>query len=455
MIRLDKYQAATKHLRSLFWVFVPVYLLLSIPWPFGSNNEGHGHLFSLSVISCVVVLGIGLRVRRGGASSSSCPTVHKSRVKPEAPVQKNLLSERSLQLPEKIGLHSTVKTSATSNEKQRELKRNTPSSSTDPKTKTQSSISLPSKDCIDILTSALLLPDNVFNTICVYLNPRDLTACLAPASKMARVRADANVIWLEYWHRDYGNALLEWDVGKEVLSGSLGLAKQDITSSSSKVELKRALTQKLSTLKSTKDFFFEFGECWMNFLLAGYNDPKSKCLVGLHGHVFDFGAFAPFHPGLVDTILQDCGQDATEAFETIRHSRPARVLASMTCLLVSSRRDDGSQYLTSGKSINEAERDAVFRLSSTRPPRSGRDEAERLLPRVPKRRTPATLARVRVKFDRERSEHECSNWSVYYDPIMQLWMRWSSTSTIGVGSSSQSLRVGHLRFHPSQTAITE
>ena len=447
MIRLDKYQAATKHLRSLFWVFVPVYLLLSIPWPFGSNNEGHGHLFSLSVISCVVVLGIGLRVRRGGASSSSCPTVHKSRVKPEAPVQKNLLSERSLQLPEKIGLHSTVKTSATSNEKQRELKRNTPSSSTNPRTKSQSSISLPSKDSIDILTSASLLPDNVFNTICAYLNPRDLTACLAPASKMARVRADANVIWLEYWHRDYGNALLEWDVGREVLSGSLGLVKQGI--SSSKVELKRALSQKLSTLKSTKDFFFEFGECWMNFLLAGYNDPKSKCLVGLHGHVFDFGTFAPFHPGLVDSILRDCGQDATEAFETIRHSRPARVLASMVCLLVSSRRDDGSQYLTSGKDINEKERDAVFRLSSTRPPRSGRDEAERLLPRVPERRRPATLANIRIKFDRERSEHECSNWSVYYDPIMQLWMRWSSTSTIGVGSSSQSLRVGHLRSHRS------
>ena len=446
MIRLDKYQAATKHLRSLFWVFVPVYLLLSIPWPFGSNNEGHGHLFSLSVISCVVVLGIGLRVRRGGASSSSCPTVHKSRVKPEAPVQKNLLSERSLQLPEKIGLHSTVKTSATSNEKQRELKRNTPSSSTNPRTKSQSSISLPSKDSNDILTSASLLPD-VFNTVCAYLNPRDLTACLAPASKMARVRADANVIWLEYWHRDYGNALLEWDVGREVLSGSLGLAKQDI--SSSKVELKRALSQKLSTLKSTKDFFFEFGECWMNFLLAGYNDPKSKCLVGLHGHVFDFGAFAPFHPGLVDSILRDCGQDATEAFETIRHSRPARVLASMVCLLVSSRRDDGSQYLTSGKDINEKERDAVFRLSSTRPPRSGRDEAERLLPRVPERRRPATLANIRIKFDRERSEHECSNWSVYYDPIMQLWMRWSSTSTIGVGSNIQSLRVGHLRSRPS------
>lgn len=446
MIRLDKYQAATKHLRSLFWVFVPVYLLFSIPWPFGSNNEGHGHLFSLSVISCVVVLGIGLRVRRGGASSSSCPTVHKLRVKPEAPVQKNLLSERSLQLPEKIGLHSTVKTSATSNEKQRELKRNTPSSSTDPKTKSQSSISLPSKDSNDILTSASLLPD-VFNTVCAYLNPRDLTACLAPASKMARVRVDDNAIWLEYWHRDYGNALLEWDVGREVLSGSLGLAKQDI--SSSKVELKRALSQKLSTLKSTKDFFFEFGECWMNFLLAGYNDPKSKCLVGLHGHVFDFGTFAPFHPGLVDSILRDCGQDATEAFETIRHSRPARVLASMVCLLVSSRRDDGSQYLTSGKDINEKERDAVFRLSSTRPPRSGRDEAERLLPRVPERRRPATLANIRIKFDRERSEHECSNWSVYYDPIMQLWMRWSSTSTIGVGSSSQSLRVGHLRSHRS------
>ena len=447
MIRLDKYQAATKHLRrSLFWVFVPVYLLLSILWPFGNNNEGHGHLFSLSVISCVVVLGIGLRVRRGGVSSSSCPTVHKSRVKPEAPVQKNLLSERSLQLPEKIGLHSTVKTSATSNEKQRELKRNTPSSSTDPKTKSQSSISLPSKDSNDILTSASLLPDN-FNTICAYLNPRDLTACLAPASKMARVRVDDNAIWLEYWHRDYGNALLEWDVGREVLSGSLGLAKQDI--SSSKVELKRALSQKLSTLKSTKDFFFEFGECWMNFLLAGYNDPKSKCLVGLHGHVFDFGTFAPFHPGLVDSILRDCGQDATEAFETIRHSRPARVLASMVCLLVSSRRDDGSQYLASGKDINEKERDAVFRLSSTRPPRSGRDEAEQLLPRVPERRRPATLANIRIKFDRERSEHECSNWSVYYDPIMQLWMRWSSTSTIGVGSSSQSLRVGHLRSHRS------
>jgi len=447
MIRLDKYRAATKHLQSLFWTVVLAYLLLSIPWPFDNNNEGHGRLFSFSVISCVVVLGIGLRARRGGAKSSSCSTIHKSRVKQEAPLQRNQSSSRNLQLPEKSGPHSTVKTSVTSDEK-RELKRDTPSSSTDPKTKSQSSISLPSKDSIDILTSTLLLPDNVFNTICTFLNPRDCTACLAPASKSARTRADANAIWLEYWHRDYGNALLEWDVGREVLSGSLGLVKQQGISSS-KVELKRALSQKLSTLKSTKDFFFEFGECWMNFLLAGYNDPKRKCLVGLHGHVFDFGAFAPFHPGLVDSILRDCGQDATEAFETIRHSRPARVLASMTCLLVSSRRNDGSHYLTSGKDVNEKERDAVFRLSSTRPPRSGQDETERLLPRVPKRCRPATLARIRVKFDREKSEHERSNWSVYYDPIMQLWMRWSWTSTIGVGSSSQSLRLGHLRSLPS------
>ena len=420
MIRLDKYQVVAQHLRSIFHAVVFVYLCASIPWPISHADEGRWSNFFALLFPCVVLGSVVLRGAR------------RKDVKNDAPHSKKVLAAVS-----GGGKHCPLKHVASSygmsNESNKPHKTNPK-----PKTGAQPSLSLPSKQSsVDVLTNPSLLPDNMFNAICTFLNPRDVTTGLVPASKSARRRVDANAVWLQYWFRDYGDTLLEWDVARNVL-------EQEVESKGgNQVELKRALSQKLSSLKSIKDFYFVFGECWLNFILAGINNPKTKCLVGLHGHVFDFGAFAPYHPGLVDRIVQDCGQDATDAFETIRHSRPARVLASMTCLIMSKRRHDGSQYLTHAKEINGDEREAVFRQSNTRPPRSGRDEAKRLLPRVPEAGRPATISRTRAKFDQDKSEKENMlppfrdfSCRIYYNPIKQNWFCWNCVRS-AMGRPSQ------------------
>lgn len=410
-MRLDKYQVVAQHLRSVFHAAAFTYLCVSIPWPISHDYDSHYRFFPL--FSCVVLGSVVLRGAR------------RKDVKNDVSHSKEVLavSAGDQRRPRKKGADSCDQVAEKSNENNKPLKTMT---NPEPKLRSQSSLSPPSKQSsVDVLTNPSLLPDNLFGTICTFLNPRDVTTVLAPASKSARRRVDANAIWLQYWFRDYGDTLLEWDVARKVLGEAVELK------GSNQLELKRALSQKLSSLKSTKDYYFVFGECWLNFILAGINNPKTKCLVGLHGHVFDFGAFAPYHPGLVDRIIRDCGQDATTEFENVRHSRPARALAIMTCLILSKRRHDGSQYLTHGKEIKKDERDKVFRESNTRPPQTGRDEAGRLLPRaLPEGGRPATLSRVRVKFDQDKSEKElsihvsrCSG--IYYNPIEQKWFCWN------------------------------
>lgn len=419
MIRLDKYRAATRHLQTILGGIVLAYIFLSIPWPRISIEQytggGHGTLFS-----CVVLVSVVLRVRCGGRNGWSCSDNSGAFIRSVKQKDDKSTSATASSACDRQKCSNSLSRKASENNEP-----SPPATSTKPTTRSQPFIiSLPSKNSVDVLSNPSVLPDNIFNAICTYINPRDVTTGLAPASKSTRSRADSNAIWSEYWYRDYGDTLLQWDVAREVLSATIALNE------GSRLHLKRALSQKLGDLKSTKEFYFVFGECWMNFILAGHNNPRSKCLVGLHGHVFDFGAFAPYHPGLVDRILSDCGQDATEAFETIRHSRPARVLATMTCLIVSKRWGDGSQCLKHSKQINSGERDAVFRRSNTRPPRSGRDEAKRLLPNVPRSGRPATLARIREQLDREKSKEEgslpSSDWRLYHNPFQQNWIRWNS-----------------------------
>ena len=47
-------------------------------------------------------------------------------------------------------------------------------------------------------------------------------------------------------------------------------------------------------------------------------------LVGIHGAVYDITAFAPQHPGSLDTVLDFAGTDATTFFEDVGHSSVAR-----------------------------------------------------------------------------------------------------------------------------------
>ena len=71
----------------------------------------------------------------------------------------------------------------------------------------------------------------------------------------------------------------------------------------------------------------------MNYILAGKNN-QDDAYFGLHGHIFHFTPFASYHPGLIGPVLHECGQDATEAFEALPHSRGARSITSLLAVIV-------------------------------------------------------------------------------------------------------------------------
>ena len=69
-------------------------------------------------------------------------------------------------------------------------------------------------------------------------------------------------------------------------------------------------------------FYLEFEYCWANWLFAGCNN-KDLCYAVLYGEVYNVTEFVPQHPGSSETLLEQCGGDATQTFIDISHSRVA------------------------------------------------------------------------------------------------------------------------------------
>ena len=128
-----------------------------------------------------------------------------------------------------------------------------------------------------------------------------------------------------------------------------------------------------------RSLFFEFDECWQDWVLAGHNrrltisaataatalastPPPStstgtesgteafsvaatpmpqapsvdraqqRCLVALHGGIYDLSQFLDQHPGSPETLLDNAGSDTTGFFEDVGHSRVARRFAAQISL---------------------------------------------------------------------------------------------------------------------------
>ena len=97
---------------------------------------------------------------------------------------------------------------------------------------------------------------------------------------------------------------------------------------------------------SWRRLFFDFDFAWLDWCLVGHNrrplvrgkaevpsidttvssgeEPPRRCLVGIHGAVYDLSHFLDAHPGSPETLLDNAGGDATEFFESVGHSRVAR-----------------------------------------------------------------------------------------------------------------------------------
>jgi len=170
---------------------------------------------------------------------------------------------------------------------------------------------------IDLSSFSLLmnrLSSDLFVHIFSFLHPKDLTT-LACCNKETRsmVTSEENEIsrnlWKALWERDYSWLVESWDIGI--------------------IARKRCFSQNTAV---NQQLYFEFGLSFIDFLLAGQNSTE-RCLVGLHGSVFDITEFLSVHPGSLETILVHAGRDATNYFEDIGHSYFARNLAQTMCVV--------------------------------------------------------------------------------------------------------------------------
>jgi hypothetical protein len=164
------------------------------------------------------------------------------------------------------------------------------------------------------------LPPDVHVNILSFLHPRDVVnlACLNKSMRRLVENGEtATNIWKTLWYRDYSWIVESWDVGRQALRRS-------------------AIT---CTPHFDKDFYFRFGLGYQNYVMAGH-DSTDRCLVGLHGHIYDMTPFIMSHPGSPETVMVHAGRDATAFFNNMRHSMVALRLARTMCVAVDMSRID-------------------------------------------------------------------------------------------------------------------
>ncbi|CAB9514134.1 Cytochrome b5-like Heme/Steroid binding domain [Seminavis robusta] len=304
------------------------------------------------------------------------------------------------------------------------------------------------------------IPVAVLSSICSYLHPRDVTP-LACLNRAAKEQFTCHTLWNELWYRDYGRVLLQWNVARDVLQKSLHCD----------TELEFRLAQHLhSTRHSTRDFYFVFGETYVNYLLAGHN-TRDNCYLGLHSHIVDFAQFAHYHPGMIDPVLLECGKDATEYFEGLTHSRGARAVARQLVVVVNKACCDYGRDNVNNNNNNQqyglelrappSQLHQLLRQSNSRPLQESesnnnnknsnnnkkkKQSLQHILPTKPhsKLRRPPTLQRIRTAWDQAKQKQEQQRyhynmdnlaqwlgndcWRVYYDPIRQEWIEWNAAA---------------------------
>jgi len=265
-----------------------------------------------------------------------------------------------------------------------------------------------------------VLPPDVHVHIASFLHPRDVVS-LSCVSRSYRAVVDdsetSKAIWNTLFKRDYDWVLSKWSPGKQAMQRSVRAG---------------------GPLKVDKDFYFRFGETYLNYILAG-RSTSLDCMVGLHGHVFDITSFLDAHPGSPDTLMVYAGRNCTSFFEDMGHSLVARRLARKLCVLV-----DLSQLTSEGWGLRPTAA-TVFDLEDddVPVPSSFPGLAENLLLDRRHRRKGGTLKRIVVALDAERAVVErqleaqfsgdaavLGSVNPFYDPIRRQWRFWYLNSTL-------------------------
>jgi hypothetical protein len=177
------------------------------------------------------------------------------------------------------------------------------------------------KRCVSLFPAMRELTEDAVVEILSFLHPQDLME-FAMVNRDTMKTIDENyLLWKALWYRDYAWLVENWNVGQKALTRSLR-------------------RQCCTEFTFSKEFYFRFGLCYLNYLLAGQCTVES-CFVGLRGHIYDLTSFLSHHPGSPETLLAHAGRDATSIFECLRHSLSARRLAQDLCVIVDCRTQPG------------------------------------------------------------------------------------------------------------------
>lgn len=179
------------------------------------------------------------------------------------------------------------------------------------------------------------VPNDIQVQIMSFLHPRDVVM-LSCVSKeyhtMINTRRAGNnnynnatsfEIWTTLWYRDYGWILHQWQVGKQAYERSQKqlLLKQHHDHCDN------------SIVVCSKEFYFIFSYCYLDYVLAGHN-TMSSCYVGIHSNIYNVTSYLTRHPGSPSILTEYGGKDATTYFNTIGHSTWARKQAMSMAVIV-------------------------------------------------------------------------------------------------------------------------
>lgn len=270
------------------------------------------------------------------------------------------------------------------------------------------------------------MPPDVHVHITSFLHPRDVVSLACVSKTYYNIIHDSNnmtssAIWKTLWYRDYAWIVFKWNIGK------LALERSNCTQ-----------------WCYSKDFYFLFGQSYLDYVLAGHNTFDS-CFVGIHSHIYNITPFLLSHPGSPDTLMVYSGRDATRFFNDMGHSTGARKLAMSMCVVVNrstqSENNECGLYPTDHTEIDE---DVEFPLPRLLP--NGEDNllkkrGQRLRSRTGSSRVSnrgGTLQKMRTRFldvreqVRNRNARKYSNdptilgnnVNSYFDPFRREWRIW-------------------------------
>jgi len=303
------------------------------------------------------------------------------------------------------------------------------------------------------------LPPDCQVHVLSFLHPRDVVhfACTNQSCYELVEKGDTSMaLWKDLWYRDYSWIVTEWEVGKLALQRSFQTLQrqrkqQQLRGSTTAPSDNDSEVSKivLNSIQFNKDFYFRFGQSYLNYILAGQN-KSDRCLVGLYGHIYDITSFLDKHPGSPDTLLVHSGRDTTKYFEDMGHSTGARKLSRNMCVVVDTYCISASHVyanMHSDKSGLYPTNNTTGTTDTTTKPRNVITTGLT----VPLERSsnprirPHTLHSVRNQYQRmeqrqytqmetqlsnDPNSHVLGPINVYYDPFVQEWQSWYTNTSL-------------------------